>query len=103
MKMPEPMMPLMTIIVASNRVRRRAKPELGRSSMNSPSEGSAGSVLHPAEGRAWQALCCNPPRMHPPWGGIGGHMLNRAYADPRERHEPIEPEPPQRPEAARRH
>lgn len=25
-------------------------------------------------------------------------MLNRAYAEPRERHEPVEPEPPQRPE-----
>ena len=37
-------------------------------------------------------------RMHPPYGGIRGRMLNRAYAEPRERHEPIEPEPLQRPE-----
>ena len=31
MKIPEPMMPLMTIIVASNRVRRRANPGSERS------------------------------------------------------------------------
>src|ERR1700710_1103355 len=36
MKMPEPMIPLMTIIVASNRVRRRANPGLGASPMCSP-------------------------------------------------------------------
>jgi hypothetical protein len=30
-------------------------------------------------------------------------MLNRAYAEPRERHEPVEPEPPRRPEEETKH
>src|SRR4051812_12309074 len=92
MKMPDPMIPLMTIIVASNRVRRRAKPGLGATSMVlSPRLERGRSILYGETASFLATLLLRE--------SLEDRMPNPATARPHEPPEATEAEAPPRPSA----